>query len=387
MKIIRIKSNLTVVLSTGDVITDSNCTDELYNDIIANQDNEDYVIKKLTPAAHEKQKEVKVIEALETNLTGSKILKKVGASVYMPSVSEFSLPQDLIVKIVEAELNGDTNLVKSYSNFWLLCCLNPDSRVRNNIFWFLSKYGMEITSSGLFVAYRNVDIKREGKKVDNKLTKFITDKFMHVRYKLKKAAKNYFIGRLDNELTMSLKEDKVGEKLGNLKELYDNLSNEKSEDNTVYTDNYTKTFNITIGKMVTMSRLSCDSRQENDCSRGLHVGGKSWLRQNYYGKESLRVLVNPVDVVAIPPKDGYGKMRTCAYFPIQIVSFKDGKIDAEDISGFEDDFFNSINYDKSKIGTDSTKYELEIPEVFELDKQKVLRNLDSIKSQIKKKEG
>ena len=80
-------------------------------------------------------------------------------------------------------------------------------------------------------------------------------------------------------------------------------------------------------------------------------------------------------------------MRTCAYMPIQVVSFKNGEIDAYDISGFEDDFFSQINYDKSKIGTDNVLYELEIPKVYELDYTKIKRKLDSIREQIKKKEA
>ena len=31
------------------------------------------------------------------------------------------------------------------------------------------------------------------------------------------------------------------------------------------------------------------------------------------------VLVNPANVVAVPTIDGYGKMRTCEYFPVAIV--------------------------------------------------------------------
>ena len=300
MKIIKIKSNLTVVMSNGDVIIEPNCTDEMYNDIVANQDNEGYVLKKLTPVVHQQKERIKAVEQLENNLDKSKILFKVGASVYMPEISEFSLPTDFVVKIVEAELNNNQDLIKAYKNFWLLCCLNPDSRIRNNIFWFLTKYGMEITSSGLFVAYRNVDIKKEGKTIDNTLTKFITDKFMHVRYKLKKAAKNYFVGKLEGELVANINKDKVGEEIGNLQELYNNLSSTESEEVTVYTDSYTKTFNIQIGKLVSMPRMFCDAVQENDCSRGLHVGGKTWLRKSYFGSESLRVLVNPTDVVAVP---------------------------------------------------------------------------------------
>ena len=37
----------------------------------------------------------------------------------------------------------------------------------------------------------------------------------------------------------------------------------------------------------------------------------------------MMVLVNPADVVAVPPIDDYGKMRTCAYYPVSVVDFDD----------------------------------------------------------------
>ena len=69
---------------------------------------------------------------------------------------------------------------------------------------------------------------------------------------------------------------------------------------TVYTDAHSGTTRIRIGEVVTMSRKECDNVQENTCSRGLHLGARSWLKRNYFGSQGLVCLCNPADVVAVP---------------------------------------------------------------------------------------
>ena len=73
-----------------------------------------------------------------------------------------------------------------------------------------------------------------------------------------------------------------------------------TDEEGVYTDHHSHTFKIKIGEMVTMSRKNCDCDSSISCSRGLHIGGKGWLKQNYYGNTGLACLINPADVVAVP---------------------------------------------------------------------------------------
>ena len=49
MKIIRIMDSITVVLNNGEIISSSTCTDEMFNDIYNNQEDEDYIKKLLLP--------------------------------------------------------------------------------------------------------------------------------------------------------------------------------------------------------------------------------------------------------------------------------------------------------------------------------------------------
>lgn len=387
MKIMRIKNNITVVLKDGTMLTNSNCTDEMHNDILANVENEDFVRDIIMPEYAKKKEEIQDKMNLLENFEQSEYLTVSGSSVYIKSISELTLPEDLALAIWKAEQEDNVELLSTYLNFWTLCSLNPDSRARTNLFWFLNRYGMTISKSGLFVAYRNVVLKKEGSDIDSKWTKFITDSFTKVRHQLKKNPKDYLIGKDANgERICTTSEKKIVELKGNLAKLYENLSNEEVA--PVYTDGYTGKFTIRIGEPVTMERSKCDSVQENTCSRGLHVAGKSWLQSNYFGNTGLRVLVNPADVVAVPPRDSYGKMRTCAYYPVAVVDFDSaGNIIDEDIKdGFEDNFMDMISYVGEVNSEDLSSYTINIPTIPELSRNKILDRFEDIKESLRIKQ-
>ena len=163
---------------------------------------------------------------------------------------------------------------------------------------------MVITKSGLFVGYRNADIYREG---------------------------NQYEG-------------------------------------TIYTDHHSRTTRIMIGRMVTLDRSKCDCNSEVECSRGLHLGGQSWLNQGYYGDVGLVCLCNPVDVVAVPWANAeYGKLRTCAYLPIAIAEYDESGhvIPFRTDSGFEEPFVPTILYDGITATEDSAAYVIPIPKELE----------------------
>lgn len=383
----RIKNNITVVLKDGTMLTNSNCTDEMHNDILANVENEDFVRDIIMPEYAKKKEEIQDKMNLLENFEQSEYLTVSGSSVYIKSISELTLPEDLALAIWKAEQEDNVELLSTYLNFWTLCSLNPDSRARTNLFWFLNRYGMTISKSGLFVAYRNVVLKKEGSDIDSKWTKFITDSFTKVRHQLKKNPKDYLIGKDANgERICTTSEKKIVELKGNLAKLYENLSNEEVA--PVYTDGYTGKFTIRIGEPVTMERSKCDSVQENTCSRGLHVAGKSWLQSNYFGNTGLRVLVNPADVVAVPPRDSYGKMRTCAYYPVAVVDFDSaGNIIDEDIKdGFEDNFMDMISYVGEVNSEDLSSYTINIPTIPELSRNKILDRFEDIKESLRIKQ-
>ncbi len=387
MKIIRVLDTITVVLNNGEIISSDKCSDEMFNSIYSNQHDEEFVKSLLLPEFHQKKVEFEVKKNLIDGIDTSEYLTVKGSSVYLLSISELSLPEDLVTAFLKAEREGNEDLIQTYLNFWTLVSLNPDSRCRQNMFWFLDKYGMKISKSGLFVGYRNADIKKEGSHIDSTLANLVSSEYARIKFVSKKSPKDYVLC-VDNQGEYSVKkrtsvkdDDNVK---GNLHELYTQLGVEEVA--TVYTDRHSKTFNIKLGEVVSMPRSQCDTVQENSCSRGLHVAGRDWLEENYFGSVGLMVLVNPADVVAVPPIDGYGKMRTCAYYPVSTVEFgDDGHIIEMPIEdGFEDDFFEKICYSGTINNNDIMPYSLVIPEIPEINRSRINERLLKIAKSLNK---
>lgn len=383
MKITRIKNSITVISEDGILLTSNKCTDEMYEDVKANINNEEAIRAILMPNYTSKKEDMDNRLDMLQNYNKSEYLTVIGDSMYIKSIADLSLPQDLAIAIWNAEQADDVELLSTYLNFWTLAALNKDPEARQNLFWFLNRYGMSISSSGLFIAYRNVKLHAAGQTVDVELAKFITESFTKVRHRLKKNPKNYYIGK-DSEglLICSASEKKISELLGMLDIMYKELSDVETA--PVYTDGYTGKFRIRIGEPVTMPRNKCDSSQNNTCSRGLHVAGKSWLQSHYFGDTGLRVLVNPSDVVAVPPQDSYGKMRVCAYYPVGIVGFDDnGQIIDEEIQdGFVDNFIDMISYVGETSSEEATKYSIEVPTIPELSKNRIMDRMADIKASL-----
>lgn len=140
---------------------------------------------------------------------------------------------------------------------------------------------------------------------------------------------------------------------------------DKTEEDNVFTDHHSHKFRIKVGEMVTMDRNKCDTVQENTCSTGLHIGGKGWLKRNYYGDTGLACLVNPADVVAVPPLDNYGKLRTCAYLPMEIIHYDENNdvipLNVED--GFDCSYVTKVIYEGTMGTEEDSTYRINIPQL------------------------
>lgn len=144
-----------------------------------------------------------------------------------------------------------------------------------------------------------------------------------------------------------------------------------TKDVDVYTDAHSGTTRIEIGKVVTMPREKCDNDSDVTCSRGLHLGARTWLKQNYFGSQGLVCLCNPADVVAVPKLDYYGKLRTCAYLPIEKAQFdNNGDVIAfEAHDGFDCGYVTQVIYE-GLMGTEKdSPYKIVIPEIPGINKE------------------
>lgn len=318
MKVFKKHNCIQVEFSDGSTFSSTENTDSLWNFLLTHKDEENVVKKELLKEELYQGKEL--LEKVKT----SNVLTLRGNSVYMLDVSELSIPEDFVSKIIEAEEEGNEKELMKFKNFWTLVSLNPDSRVRNNLFWFIRKWDMQITESGLIIAYRNADIKKEAKYTTDQVKAVINAYYKEKYLNHKNPYEEVFL--IDGQKK-------------NLGEIYDEIVN--GADSPIYTDQHSHSTTITLGHPVSIPREECDADQENSCSRGLHCGAKGWLKKNYYGAVGLMVLVNPANVVAVPTIDKYGKMRTCEYFPVAIIDF-DEKGDIIENSSYS--LYNDVAY-------------------------------------------
>jgi hypothetical protein len=315
MRIVRCKNSLTAVLADGRIIQTNDCTDEIFEQVkkLKEEENEFELINLLIPEIDEKDENneeaalkkyrtffIKVADKAETSkILEVRVDENNNQAMYWPSVSPLSLPPELADRILEAERLDDQNLLDTYKNFWTLTSLNPRPEVRRNLFRFLSKWGMVISKSGLFIGYRNVDIKQAG----------------------------------------------------------------ETPETTIYTDHHSGKTIIRIGHVTSIAIDECDLNNDRECSRGLHIGGTSWLRYNYFGSTGLVCLVNPMDVVAVPWANAeYGKIRTCAYMPIATAQYNDDGyiIPYTDKDGFDSKYVKTILYDGVMNPEEHPEYSVQI---------------------------
>jgi len=266
MNIHRIQNYLTLTLDDGTTLTTNECTDEIFSKIMMHINDRDTLIGIFYPDYAEANK-------LKNRIMNSKYLTMDGNSIYIKSISELTVPQDFAIKFMDAEEADDNNKVEAYLNFWTLLSLNPDSRVRNNLFRWLDQWGLVVSKSGLIVGYRNVDIKTEGSKFNQELTRFVTQEYWEKKYDLNNSPEGYIVLMKDEDDYFIADEDYEMEDddvyIGDLVDLYTILTTDESEQTTVFTDHHSHKFRIRIGHIVSMPRKNCCADQQQECAAGL----------------------------------------------------------------------------------------------------------------------
>jgi len=244
-------------------------------------------------------------------------------------------------------------------NFWKLLMVNPDKRVRDSLFQFITTHDFVLTDKGYMVVYKAVFRKDENGKRDVAYEEFITNQYLHVKKDWKCSPNKYVVyenlnnddpaeqyaiakietveGWNENERGIEIKG-----KLGDLFSVIVNSDNKSKDSKTTpkYTDMYSRTMSIELGVPVIMPRKDCDSDPAKDCSYGLHVGATKYV-ENFASSDCviLVCLVNPMHVVAVPEYD-HSKMRVTEYFPYAFATYNDGKIDIIEEAYFESDYQN-----------------------------------------------
>ena len=332
-KLICIDDSYTGILNGNIFVSDSLTKEQLVR-LTSGDVTAEEIIEIFNPKLSEIRESNREVQDLVDVLLDSGLFEEKNGSYYRVG-NPISVPKMLLEKykkiLEEYDMSPELDAL---DNFWLKCSLNPSVDARENLFWFLDKWGFTITPKGYIVSYRNVNVKQEGNK---ELHDFIATNYTKIKGQ-KKAPKNYFIYHCEFTGYQLLKE-KVSvsnwKYVGNLQDLYNNLA-DLSE--TVYTDQYSGKFNIKLGEPVKMPREQCDL-SEASCSKGLHQGAVGWLKQNYFGSVGLVCLVNPMNVISIPKIDNYGKMRCCEYLPYGLIEWdENGDVIPVATDVFEDDY-------------------------------------------------
>lgn len=257
------------------------------------------------------------------------------------------IPMELVEVIKNYHENNYP--LQSIINFWKLLMINPDKRVRNDLFNFISKHDFVLTDKGYMIVYKAV-VPVYVNTIDEDLKAFVGYQYNHVKKDWKVNPAKYIVYMTNDEQFSITKVDvfekwDVNEKgvtlIGNLNELHVNADKACTKTKVShYTDKFSKTMKIELGKVASQERKLCDADPKVDCSQGLHVGATSYV--SWYGNSNDTILVcyvNPANVIAVPDSEST-KMRVSEYFPFAKTSFKNGKIEIIKEPYFESDYEN-----------------------------------------------
>ena len=308
--------------------------DELFRAVLLAKENpSDANIKALRCYLNEKLR-IALMAGLESDPESGEVF-----------LAGFNTPVPVTLVEVAKEYHENVYPLDAIINFWKLLMINPDVRVRESLFDFITTHDFVLTDKGYMVVYKAVYRKNE---VDNSFAEFVSNRFLHVKKTWKESPKNYVVYKDENDqyaitkYATAEKFDSTVEILGNLNDLFNAIFNTDNktgvESTALYTDMHTRSMTIELGVPVKQARKECDSDPRQDCSNGLHCGATKYV-ENFAGRESviLVCLVNPANVVAVPQYD-HSKMRVSEYFPYAFATYTDGKIDIIEEAYFEADY-------------------------------------------------
>jgi hypothetical protein len=394
---------LTVILNDGSIITKTGATSDDFVKVrnskseleIVTLCETDEIVKEINRVEHLQKKATLLKSGVET-------LKKLndfvveGNTVYLKGINR-SLPQLLVeefVTVVEEQKYytgfgdledylAENEEYQSLKRFFMWCCLNPRVEVADKLYEFLKKNSFRITKQGFFVALRNV-VTISG---DTELVQFVSNSYNKVKAVWKKKPDDFRV--VETEDGYALEKTTVspeGTIIGNLTTLYLDLPN-MAENR--FTDDWTKTFDIRIGRVVNMPMEKCNWSTQDCAAAGLHFTAD----QIHYvgcGDQSVLMLINPMKVVGI----GEHKGRCYEYLPIMTVPREEATeilhdLDFDTLELDEDYAIRELENltEKVKDGfvAESKKYEFNLPSISTVEIKNIVESLDEMKNEINKR--
>jgi len=433
---------LTVVLKDGEVLSKPSCTVDDFNDV-KNANNEIEIIalfnKKLS--TDEMIKEVRQQKVLANISTKLEMLSRMqdfdveDGSVRLKGINR-TIPELLVEKfldVISLYQDGDSDPSEDVYNdeqylslkrFFMWCCLNPRAEVADELYRFLVDNSFRITKQGFFVALRNV-VTLHG---SNELVKFVSEVYTKIKAVWKKSPNQYHVilspdgeykfmhyTEMTEEYTEKCRtcdgtgdwwddefdqyvtcydcageaEDSYSRKtyegtdLGVLTDLYLDLPN-RAENR--FTDDWTKTFDIRIGQVVSMPMTQCNWSTQDCAAAGLHFTANE-IHYVGCGDQSVLMLINPMKVVGI----GTAKGRCYEYLPISTVSRDEATQILHDLD------FSTIDLDEyyieseldflseraqSTFAEEAKKYNFNLPAISSIEIGNIVNCLNKMKDEL-----
>ena len=430
-----VNDTLTIVMNDGSIITKSPATaddfatarlcktEQCLLDLVSSPE----VLEERKRAEAELEK-AKAIKRGAEYLSSLKEFEMKDGSLYLTGINR-TLPPILVeefLEVVGKHGGTDNDEFKALQRFFMWCCLNPRAEVAHELYRFLKENSFRITKQGFFVALRNV-VTVHG---SNELVQFVSNAYNKVKAVWKKKPDDYYVFLQEDGTYKMVHEDALyrqeeesceycdgegsyldfdgdslecddcdgtgtvtvdvainhGERIGNLTELYLDLPN-RAENR--FTDDWTKTFDIRIGRPVNMPMEKCNWSTQDCAAAGLHFTSD----QIHYvgcGDTSVLVLINPMKVVGI----GQHKGRCYEYLPIMTVPREEATEILHDLefdtleldeSYAVRELDNLVEKAKEGFTAESKKYDFNLPALSIVDVQNIVASLDEIKQEISKR--
>jgi hypothetical protein len=396
---------LTIVLQDGNIISKPNATqDDFKAAQNATSEADLFALVMSQEVRDEKLKRDAEVSRMKSLQKGLDVLKNFkdfvvdDYTVYLTGISR-SLPQIIVEEflliigaysnmgIPNHEIEQSLPYNESYQGlkrFFMWCCLNPRAEVAHELYRFLKENSFRITKQGFFVALRNVVSLCD----DTALVDFVSNSYNKIKAIWKKDPSQKNVWRDSNNFLFLQDLDYHGglvgqELVGNLTSLYLELPEMKSNR---YTDDWTKTFDIRVGRPVNMPLSDCNWSTQDCAAAGLHFTAD----QIHYvgcGDTSMLILINPMKVVGI----GEFKGRCYEYLPIMTVPREEATTILHDLN------FDTLELDdayavreleslseRAQAGfvAESRKYDFNIPNVSIAEIKGITASLEEMRDEI-----
>lgn len=268
-KLFLVNDIITIVFNDGSPYSRSG-VDKSFADKVRECTTEAEVFALLQPKIESKKEEELAQEIDEPDLSILKSNNKFiveGKRVFFKGIN-LEIPSIIVVSFIEALEKGLLEEYNSLKYFWMWTALNPIESSRKDLYSFIQKNDIKITTNGLLEMYRRVVSTGNENKA---LVTFISEQYYKVK-KWKKSVKNFSVySRLGEYQIMSIEKQPTGdnpywEKVGNLEELYLNLPS--MMENT-FTDAHTRSKEIKVGQVYKEDEDKINLDNNVSCGAGL----------------------------------------------------------------------------------------------------------------------